>query len=204
VHIQLDNIGKKFGREWIFKNINHSFSGADKIVILGGNGSGKSTLLKIISGFLSPSDGKISFSRNNEAIDINDVYKHVSYAAPYVDVYDHYTLQELINFYQKLKPLKSINTSFEEEFQLEGVKDKLIKNYSSGMRQRVKLGLAILSDCPLLLLDEPTSNLDEKGKRWYATMIEKHASEKLIVVASNSQQDEYFFCQQQIEVESFK
>ncbi|MFP5470592.1 MAG: ATP-binding cassette domain-containing protein [Bacteroidia bacterium] len=202
--VQLENIGKKFGREWIFKNINHSFSASDKVVILGGNGSGKSTLLKIISGFLSPSDGKISFSRNNEAIDINDVYKHVSYAAPYVDVYDHYTLQELINFYQKLKPLKTINTSFEEEFQLEGVKDKLIKNYSSGMRQRVKLGLSILSNCPLLLLDEPTSNLDDKGKQWYASMIEKYAVEKLIFVASNSQQEEYFFCQQRIEVEKFK
>jgi ABC-type multidrug transport system ATPase subunit len=204
VYIQLENIGKKFGREWIFKNVNHSLSGADKVVILGGNGSGKSTLLKIISGFLSPSEGKISYTKNNHIINVNDVFQHVSYAAPYVDVYDHYTLQELINFYQKLKPLKPIQTSFEEAFQLEGVNDKLIKNYSSGMRQRVKLGLAILSDCPLLLLDEPTSNLDEKGKRWYASMIEKHASEKLIVVASNSQQDEYFFCQQQIEVESFK
>ena len=97
MYIQLENIGKKFGREWIFKNVNHSLSGADKVVILGGNGSGKSTLLKIISGFLSPSEGKISYTKNNHIINVNDVFQHVSYAAPYVDVYDHYTLQELIN-----------------------------------------------------------------------------------------------------------
>lgn len=204
MQIQLENIGKKYGKEWIFNNITQSFSSADKTVIIGGNGSGKSTFLKIISGFLSPSEGKIFYSKNNQAILVSDIYQNVSYAAPYIDVYDHYTLEELIQYHQKLKPLKVITNSFEDEFQLSGVKNKLIKNFSSGMRQRVKLGLAILAESSILLLDEPTSNLDEKGKQWYLNMVEKHASEKLIFVASNSQKDEYAFCNKQIEIEVFK
>ena len=204
MQIQLDNIGKKFGKEWIFKSISINLSTPNKYVVLGGNGSGKSTFLKLLSGFMTPSDGSVSFQENENNIDIADVFKKVTYSAPYIDVYEHYTLQELFDFQKKLKPFLSFEEELSDLFQLTGVKNKLIKNYSSGMKQRVKLGLAILADAPLLLLDEPTSNLDEKGKKWYAEMIEKFAVNKLVIVASNSQKEEYFFCKNEIKIEDFK
>ncbi len=204
MQIQLDNIGKKFGKEWIFKSITKELSAPNNYVVLGGNGSGKSTFLKILSGFLTPSEGNVIFNSEGNKIDVDAIYKKVAYTAPYIDVYEHYTLEELFHFQEKLKPFLPFEGDLTTLFQLSGVKNKLIKNYSSGMKQRVKLGLSIMADTPILLLDEPTSNLDEKGKKWYAEMIEKYASDKLIVVASNSQKEEYLFCENEIKIEDFK
>ena len=205
MNISLDNIGKKYGREWIFRNFSMSLSNERNYVVLGSNGSGKSTLLKILSGFLSPSEGTINYEHQDKIISVEDIYKKVSYTAPYIDVFEHLTLQELYNYQKKLKPFLSFEeNNLAQLLQLEGTDSKRIKNFSSGMKQRLKLGLAILSESPILLLDEPTSNLDEKGKKWYAEMIENYAKNKLIVVASNSQKDEYFFCQEEINIEDFK
>lgn len=204
MQINLENIGKKFGREWIFKSISLSLDSTQNYVVLGGNGSGKSTFLKILSGFLSPSEGEVFFQNESQEILIDDIYKSVSYSAPYIDIYEHFTLEELFNFQKKLKPFLSFEENLYDLFQLSGAKGKHIKNFSSGMKQRAKLGLAILSDAPILLLDEPTSNLDEKGKKWYAEMIEKFANNKLLVVASNSQKEEYFFCTEEIKIEDYK
>lgn len=204
MQILLDNIGKKFGKEWIFKSLSLNLDGSNKYVVLGGNGSGKSTFLKIISGFMTPSKGTVKYIESDVQMEVSEIYKKITYAAPYIDVYDHFTLNELFNFQKKLKPFLSFEGGLLELLQLEKAKGKLIKNYSSGMKQRVKLGLAILADCPILLLDEPTSNLDEVGKKWYAEMINKYAKNKLIIVASNSQKEEFFFCDNEIKIEDFK
>ena len=153
---------------------------------------------------MTPSKGTVKYFESDVQIEVSEIYKKITYAAPYIDVYDHFTLNELFNFQKKLKPFLSFEGGLLELLQLEKAKGKLIKNYSSGMKQRVKLGLAILADCPILLLDEPTSNLDEVGKKWYAEMINKYAKNKLIIVASNSQKEEFFFCDNEIKIEDFK
>lgn len=206
--ITLENTGKKYNREWIFRTLSLVIQSPSSHVITGSNGSGKSTLLKVISGFETPSEGKVSYHQDKveNLIPIESIYKSVSYAAPYIDVFEEYTIQELFNFYTKLKPLKSEVTY--EEFlsiiELKRAKHKAIKNFSSGMKQRVKLGLAILSDTPILLLDEPTSNLDTGAIKWYQHLVKQNLEGRIVFVASNNQKEESFFCENVINIEDYK
>lgn len=206
LHIQLTDIGKKFGKEWIFKNINLEIKTGDKLVILGGNGSGKSTLLQIISGYVLPNAGELNYSIENNKLDKEEYQKQLSLASPYLDLIEDYTLEEIINHCAIYKPfLKGLDT--QKIIELSGLyaaKNKFIKNYSSGMRQRVRLTLAILADCPLLLLDEPVSNLDKAAIDWFKGLIKEYAMHKTIIVCSNSIKDEFEFCTKELNVADYK
>lgn len=203
--ITLNNTGKKYNREWIFSGLNLELSTTSSYVISGSNGSGKSTLLKVISGFETPSKGTIYY-QDTSPIPSDKIYTKVAYTSPYISVFEEYTIRELVSFYSKLKPLKG-NLSYEEFItliELDHAKEKAIKHFSSGMKQRVKLGLAILSDVPILLLDEPTSNLDRNAINWYQNLIKNNLKDRIVLVASNNQQDESFFCEHEINIEDYK
>ena len=205
-HIELNNIGKRFRYEWIFKNITHSFQSGQSYALLGPNGSGKSTLMKILSGHLTPSDGQISFSNKEKKIDGDDVYQHISYSAPYIDVIEEMTLTEIIAFHSKFKPL-SKGLIINDLIQLLGFKnadDKEIRFFSSGMKQRLKLVLSICSDTPILLLDEPTTNLDAQGVAWYRDLMQQFSdTNRLVIVASNIEHD-YEFCEERMNILDYK
>lgn len=206
MQVDLNQVGKRFNREWIFKNISASISPTSPTAILGSNGSGKSTLLRIISGFLSPSAGELSYTANDSVIPRDQLYKHVTIAAPYTSVFEELTLKEMIEFQQKFSSYRgSLETAeIPELLQLGAQKNKQIKFFSSGMKQRVKLGLAILANSSLLLLDEPTSNLDAKGIAWYMQLMDSQTKDRCVVVCSNSMKDEYAFCTSEIQVDAFK
>ena len=191
--IILDNIGKRFHREWIFRNVNYEFSGSEKYSILGTNGSGKSTLLQIIAGAVSQSEGTINYHSEN-------LFQNISYAAPYLELPEEMTWQEAINFHHKFK--KFVQGFNEEKIislsGLETSSGKQIRNFSSGMKQRAKLALAILSATPLLLLDEPATNLDEQSVKWYQNLVEEFAKEKMVIVCSNYNKEEYSFCKKEL------
>jgi ABC-type multidrug transport system ATPase subunit len=178
---------------------------ANSFVILGANGSGKSTLLQIIAGNLVPSEGTISY-RNGTGIPGDAFYAHISMAAPYLELIEEFTLNEMLRFHAKFKTMKNGMgpDAIIERCYLGDAANKKIKDYSSGMKQRVKLALAILSDTPVLLLDEPCSNLDAKGVDWYKKLIEEFNKDRLIIVCSNEQKDEYGFCKKEIRVENYK
>ena len=206
ISIQINNLSKKFVNEWIFKNLTLTIAPKEKWVILGANGSGKSTLLQSIAGFLIPTKGAVIWSNDNQTIESDSVYKHLSIASPYMELIEDFTLQEIIEHQKEFKPFQknlSINEVV-ELMQLIQAKNKFIKNFSSGMKQRVKLGLAILADCPVLLLDEPCSNLDANSISWYQKMITEFAQQKTIIVCSNTVKEEYSFCDKRIEIEQFK
>jgi ABC-type multidrug transport system ATPase subunit len=204
--ITLNNIGKKFGAEWIFKNLSYEIFSEDKLVILGGNGSGKSTLLQLISGFVSPNKGEIAYQFNGEEIKADELKKYISFASPYIQLIEDFTLTEMIEHAAKFKPFfKGFNSSeIIEVIELSHAKNKPIKQFSSGMKQRLKLGLAILADTPLLLLDEPTSNLDKNAIDWYKKIINLHTNSRSVIVCSNALEAEYFFCEKQFNVGDFK
>ncbi|MCE3280011.1 MAG: transporter ATP-binding protein [Bacteroidetes bacterium] len=206
MNITLSNIGKRYNYEWIFRKIDHQFSSESNYVLLGSNGSGKSTLLQVIAGNLIPSEGQIKFNLNNTEIDQEEIYHHISFAAPYLDLLEEFTLTESIEFQKQFKPFRS-DLETDEIINITGLrksKDKQLKFYSSGMKQRVKLALAVLADTPLLLLDEPTSNLDKNAIDWYQKLIDEHSKSRLIIVASNQQEYEYTFCNKEFRVEDFK
>jgi ABC-type multidrug transport system ATPase subunit len=203
--ITLDQIGRRFNREWIFKNLNYTFQSGKSYAILGINGSGKSTLLQVISGSLSQSTGKIEFDFSGKQIEIDDIFQYLSIAAPYLELIEEFTLTEVLDFHFQFKTrLNSLNNAqLIELLNMEKSKDKQLKYFSSGMKQRVKLLLAFCSDTQILLLDEPTSNLDEQGIIWYKELVSKFTVNRLVIVCSN-QFHEYDFCNEQIHIASYK
>jgi len=204
--ITLNNIGKCYHLDWIFRNITFEFKTGEPCAIQGPNGSGKSTLLQIISGMVVSSEGTITYSINNKIISIEDIFRHLSIATPYLDLIEDFTLAEIINFHFQFKKILDGVTKPDliEIIGLKKAKDKQLKYYSSGMKQRVKLALAIFSDTQILLLDEPTSNLDKTGIDWYRTQIEQHISNRLILVCSNNQSQEFDFCKHEIDIMDYR
>lgn len=204
MQINLDNIGKRFGREWIFNNISYSFTQEKSYAILGANGSGKSTLLQIIAGSTLPTTGKVSFGLVHTPTEPD--FSKVTIAAPYLELIEEMTGDEFLKFHFSFKPLHNSIKSYKEVLQiieLEAHAKKQIRLYSSGMKQRLKLAQAILTNCPILLLDEPCSNLDKQGEDLYYQLIKKYTTNKLIIVCSNSI-NEYSFCEEQLLMANYK
>ncbi|AFK04107.1 ABC transporter related protein [Emticicia oligotrophica DSM 17448] len=203
--IELENLGKKFRKEWIFRNVNLRFDTGKSYTFVGPNGSGKSTLLQVLIGVMPHSEGKVSYTLNGVEVSLDDIYKKIVIAAPYLELVEEFTLLESIEFHQKFKPFKDNITSHQllDYLQLTPHKDKAIKNFSSGMKQRLKLGLAFYSEAPIILLDEPTSNLDAQGSAWYLEQIEKHTENRLLIICSN-QPNEYTFCNNIVDIRDYK
>ena len=202
--LKLSNIGKKFKNNWVFKNIYLDFTLPGAFAIMGANGSGKSTLLQIISGQLSPTEGRTSLRIKNKEIYTENWPKHQVYAAPYFELIEEMFLDEFIDFYIKFKPLQKSLTKDDliKIAYLEDSKKKQIKNFSSGMKQRLKLALAWLTKASVVLLDEPCSNLDEEGIKWYKNMALKYSKDKLVIVCSNNIEAEFFFCKYLLKMEN--
>jgi ABC-type multidrug transport system ATPase subunit len=204
MNISLNNVGRRFNKEWIFRNLSTEFTSGNSYAILGPNGSGKSTLLSVLTGSLSPSEGEISFSDTKE-ISVENIYKYISLAAPYLELVETFTLRESIDFHFKFKNFASGLDSKKliTILGLEKAANKEIKYFSSGMKQRTKLALACCTDTPILFLDEPTSNLDVQGINWYRELIENFGKDRLTIIGSNQIQ-EYDFCTNQIQISDYK
>lgn len=203
--VSLNNIGKRYRREWIFRGIDFEFATGKKYAISGHNGSGKSTFLRVLSGHLTPSKGKIEHFAKEQKVGEDDIYKHLSYAAPYIDLIEELTLREALRFHQNFKPFTAgLNEkTVLDLLQLPKSEDKEVRNFSSGMKQRLKLALALCSDSSLVLLDEPTTNLDRQGVAWYLDLIEKFAAGKTLIIASNVKED-FDFCDERLLITDFK
>lgn len=203
--ISLTDAGKRFNRDWIFRDFTYQFESGHAYAITGNNGSGKSTLLQVLSGSMMPNKGKIHFEENGKTIDAEKIYRHISICAPYLDVVEEMTLTEFFSFHQGFKPfLRGLSISnIISDIGLEKSKDKQIRYYSSGMRQRAKLAQCIFSDVPIVLLDEPCTNLDTAGIALYHQLIAEYCANRLVVVSSNDE-TEYGFCDQRISIMDYK
>lgn len=203
--VQLNQVGKRFKYEWIFRGIDREFQSGQSYAIQGPNGSGKSTFLKILSGHLSPSKGKISFYQDERTIDINQVYQSISYAAPYIDLIEDFTLKEAIDFHRRFKPLlEGLSTKdLIRILNFEKSTHKAVKYFSSGMKQRLKLVLALCSRADLILLDEPGTNLDQQGIEWYRSLVKRFYRDRLLIIASNVKAD-FDFCDQHLNILDYK
>jgi ABC-type multidrug transport system ATPase subunit len=203
--IRLENAGKRYRLEWIFRGINHSFHAGERRAILGPNGSGKSTLLKVLSGHLTPSKGEVFFEVEGKKLAAENVYKNIAYAAPYIELIEEFTLEEALQFHAKLKPLLPgfDAARLYDLLSLPRTRQKEIRQFSSGMKQRLKLALAVCSDTPVLLLDEPATNLDVQGIEWYKNLIATYAAQRLVIIASNDPHDAEF-CPSHLRILDFK
>ncbi len=203
--ISLSDAGKRYNRDWIFRHVTYQLTPGNFYAITGPNGSGKSTLLQAISGSLLLNEGKCEWSLPQQSLTPENVYRHVSICAPYLELIEEMTAKEFLDFHQGFKPfLPGLTTqNIIEILGLEKATHKQIRFYSSGMKQRVKLAQCIFSDTALVLLDEPCTNLDSTGINLYHSLIQKYCSNRLVVVSSNDEV-EYGFCKEKINISDYK
>ena len=202
IKIIFENTGKKFISEWVLKDFSFTINHSEKIAVLGPNSSGKSTLLQMLAGYVQPSAGKISFYTDDVLVEEENIFRYISLAAPYLELIEEYSLEEMVNFHFGFKNIIN-GLKPEDVIARSGLKEskhKAVKNFSSGMKQRLKLTLAIMSDAPLLLLDEPLSNLDDEGEKFYLQMFNDFSAGRTVVVCSNMDEKEFGLCERNIEL----
>jgi heme exporter protein A len=190
--LTLENIGKDFGHRRIFDKISFNLESGKSAAIVGPNGSGKTTLVRIVCGLIRPSRGKVVYSVNQKRIEIQEVYKHISLVGPYLELYEELTAIENLLFFAKMKRVANARAkilSLMDQLNLTDREHDYVRTYSSGMRQRLKYVFALLSDPEILILDEPTSNLDADGIIRVYEIMRNQKNKKILLIATNDQDD---------------
>lgn len=203
MQITLTNTGKRYNREWIFRHFDHQFLAGKRYAITGSNGSGKSTLLQVIAGALTHNEGTIQMTLSGKLLPEENCFQHIAIAAPYLELIEEMTANEFLSFHNHFKPLAASNEEMLNIISLEKAANKQIRYYSSGMKQRLKLAQAFFCTTPVLLLDEPTTNLDKDGIALYQRLITDYTQNKLVIISSNDQQ-EYEFCEEVVSIGNYK
>jgi ABC-type multidrug transport system ATPase subunit len=205
VLLSLDRLGKKFDREWIFRDLTLHLRPGEPVAVTGPNGSGKSTLMQVLSGQMPASEGALTYQLDGRRVEPDAVFRHLTFAAPYLELVEEFTLDELLRFHVRFKALRNGLTpnDFVELLELPQARHKSIRHFSSGMKQRLKLGLALYSEARLVLLDEPTANLDARGAAWYRRHVALLPPTVTLLIASN-QPAEYDFCATVLDILTYK
>lgn len=203
--ITLDNAGKKFSREWIFRALSYEFKKGNPVAVTGSNGSGKSTLIKAIAGTIPLNEGSVSYRKDGQPVPEEKWYQLAGISAPYLELIEEFTLSESIDFHIRFRPFADGLTKpeFISRLGLDRHKNKYIRDFSSGMKQKLKLGFAFFTRNEVLILDEPTANIDQKGFEWYMEEVQRLVPERVMIIASNEPR-EYTFCTEQLSVTDFK
>lgn len=200
--ISLQHVGKRFNRDWIFRRCSFDFLPGRSYAITGANGSGKSTILQVIAGAASHNEGEVVYTDADGNL-LTDIYTQIAIAAPYLELVEEMTATEMLNFHAGFKQLTLPVHPILEAVQLENASNKQIRYFSSGMKQRLKLAQAFFSDTPVLLLDEPTTNLDRDGIQLYRQLLQSQLGKRLIIISSNVK-EEYDFCEEIVDISQYK
>ena len=204
--VEAIKLNKSFGRRLIFKDINFNWTEKGIFGISGPNGSGKSTLVKIVAGLIAPSFGKIIHNNSNGEIIPEKLHNHIGFVSPYLVLYEEFSAWENLKIFAKIR-----GVIFNEEkviyyltqFLLENRKNDLVKTYSSGMKQRLKFIFALMHSPEVLIFDEPTSNLDEEGKKVVYKIVNEEGKQRIVIIASNEVKD-LELCSEVLLLEKFK
>ncbi len=208
INLLCEDLSKNYNGKIVFKNLNINLIEKSSLAINGRNGSGKSTLLKVISHLIRCDKGKIELIINKQRITKEEFYYNIGFFAPYINLYDEFSGWENLEFFYDLKVINKKNKEEEIKYLLDKVglykrKNDLIRNYSSGMKQRLKLAFAILNNPPLLLMDEPRTNLDEDGVSVVYKIAKEQISRGILILATNEKEDNEI-CDNSINIEDFK
>ena len=208
MRIEAQGLGRRYGRQWIFRGLSHAFEPGSATAVLGPNGAGKSTLLSILAGQLLPSEGRVAYTLGGQPLPVAGVPRQLAYCAPYLELPDEFTLLELLAFHTRLKPLRAglSAAALVDIMYLQKARHQAVRTFSSGMKQRLKLGLALYAATPLLLLDEPTTNLDATGAAWYLEQVAaaRQADPRRVVIVSSNVPAEYGFCEAALRITDFQ
>jgi heme exporter protein A len=201
IFITATDIAKDFDRRTIFSDISFSLSSPSSLAITGKNGSGKSTLSKILAGLIDPTNGSITYAVNEKQIGIKELKHSIGFVSPYLNLYDEFTAEENLQFLSRIRAATQQNKDRMKELlgfvNLWKRKDDVVGTFSSGMKQRLKYAFALLHNPIILILDEPTSSLDEDGVEFVQHIIKRQKEEGLLIVATNDK-EEAGWCTQEI------
>lgn len=197
--IHAENVSVSFGNVSVFKNISFRLETGCSMAIAGPNGSGKSTLLQITAGIQRACSGSVTRKVNDTDITAENFSAHTGYTGPLVNPYNMLTAAENLAFAVKDSAARERISRLLDYFDLYKERDKIVKHFSSGMRQRLKLILAFINDPIIIMLDEPGSNLDSTGKDKLYAKIEELKAGRIIIIASN-EQDEINLCGEKVEL----
>ena len=189
ISLQVSGLAKAFNRRKVFSNISIVMRGSDSLTVTGRNGSGKSTLLKILAGLLSPSRGSIDFSVDEDPVSAGLRYRYIGFVAPYLQLYDEFSALENLEFFRKVRGLDVTRSSVIELLERLNLADRggePLRTFSSGMKQRLKYVFALLHRPPVLLLDEPSSNLDAEGIDAVQRIVADQKRKGIVVIATNN------------------
>ena len=210
LQIEARGLGRRYGRQWIFRHLSYSFAPGTATAVLGPNGAGKSTLLSILAGQLLPTEGQVSYewAHSGKQLPVAEVPRQLAYCAPYLELPEEFTLLELLAFHTRLKPLRLGVSAADlvDIMYLRKARHQAVRTFSSGMKQRLKLGLALYASTPLLLLDEPTTNLDATGAAWYLEHVAeaRRADPARVLLVSSNVPAEYGFCEATVRITDFQ
>lgn len=199
--IRLHQLGRRFQRQWLFRDVDVTFYSGDRVAVLGGNGSGKSSLTAILAGYLSPSEGAIERILSGVNIPVEECWNSVSWCSPALDLPLSLSIIEVVQLYGKMRGyhVRCTEKSILKDLELEGHLGKPMSQLSSGMRQRVKLMIAFALNADILILDEPTAHLDAKAIQWYKNQLSQ-AHHSFVFIASNHDANEIVTCNKSIEI----
>jgi ABC-type multidrug transport system ATPase subunit len=201
VRIECENIGKRFQGKWLFRNLNLCFQEGERVAITGQNGSGKSTFTQIVSGFLSPTEGKMNWMLGDQNIPVEEVWKHLSWCSPLIELPGSLSVEEVVQLQMKMREMEEGNMMNRlEEVDLLPHAKKKIEDLSSGMIQRLKLLLAFNTKSEIVILDEPASHLDRHWQNWLSEQLNSLQENRLAFIASNDHPLELKYCTKRIEI----
>ena len=201
VSLTLNNVAKEFNRRSIFRDVSISLRGGESLAITGRNGSGKSTLVKIICGLLSPTRGSLTYALDGKTIEVDAIKDHIGLVSPYLQMYDEFTGLENLEVLSRIRADRNITgETITEALKNVGLwerRNDFVRTYSSGMKQRLKYAFAVLHRPDVLVLDEPTSNLDADGTAMVERCVKEQSSHGMLIVATNAA-EEATWCTQRV------
>ncbi len=195
IRLQIDHVGKTYGTRRVLQSVCADLKDGDILLVTGRNGAGKSTLLRIIAGLLRPSQGAVHIWLDGVAVR-GEARRHVlGFVGADVHLYRDMTAREHLRLLARLRGLPmdvSRCAAALEQVGLGGREDDLIAGFSSGMQQRLRYALALLHRPRLLLLDEPTTNLDAPGIAIVEQVIKDAAAGGVVVLATNDPRESQY------------
>lgn len=208
IELTAENISKTYSGKIIFKNFSINLKSGESVAILGRNGSGKSTLIKLLTGLIASNKGKVNLKINESSVPQNLWYPHIGLISPYLNLYDELTGFENLEFFCNLRNNSGTDMKEKIDFYLNKVRlfekrNEPLKNYSSGMKQKLKLIFAVLNEPGILYMDEPRSNLDTEGIDIICQTAEEQKKKGILIVATNDT-DDIQFCENSINIEDYK
>ncbi len=203
--LEAEGLHQRFGRRVLFRGLEFALGAGDSLAITGRNGAGKSTLLQIVAGVLTPTQGAVRLWLNEEAVEQEDRSLRVGLVAPYLQLYNAFSAEENLAFLAQARRLPAAAARIAavlDRVGLGGRGSDLVGTYSSGMKQRARFAAALLAEPSVLLLDEPTSNLDEAGRSFVETLAEAHCEAGGILLVATNIESEVALCDRALGIEN--